>query len=71
MMEFIWFAILVLVFILLTDSWHVRFFNTAILLFSDWREGLPVNWGWEAFCYFVYPLVWVFAMLEIYILYFR
>jgi len=70
-MDVLYFAVLALVFIWLIDSWHVRFFNTAILLFGDWSQGLDVNWGFEAFCYWAFPAAWIFALCEIYILYFR
>ena len=67
-----WSLMLIIVFIVgsgLTGSLFISLFNQCILWFCDWREGADINWGWETFGFLAGPMAWMFAILEIVMLY--
>jgi hypothetical protein len=44
-------------------------FIQGILYFCDWREGADMNWSWEIFTFSAGSFAWIFAILEIVMLY--
>jgi hypothetical protein len=47
------------------------FFINFILWHGNWRDEIPINWGVEAALALAVPFAWIFALIEILILYAR
>ncbi len=50
-------------------GWCMTPFVNGILWFCDWAEGVNLDWGLEVAFTIMVPFVWVFAIVEIMILY--
>jgi hypothetical protein len=46
-------------------------FTQSVYLFCDWREGADVNWGSEVFWFVMPTFAWMFAIMELFVLYSR
>ncbi len=50
-------------------GWSITPFVNGILWYCDWREGVDVPWGLEVAFTIAVPFAWIFATVEIVILY--
>jgi hypothetical protein len=50
-------------------GWTMTPFVNGILWFCDWREGENLNWGLNVFYAIAVPFAWLFAVLELYLVY--
>jgi hypothetical protein len=66
-----WAFILVLAVLAGIMGWCITPFVNAVLWFCDWRDGLDINFGFDMVFTVAVPFAWVFAVLEIIILYWK
>lgn len=66
-----WMVLLTFIFMASIMGWTMApLFMNGILWICEWREGNDLNWGREiAFSLYV-PFCWMFALIEIMLLYF-
>jgi hypothetical protein len=50
-------------------GWTSSIFFNAVWWYCDWREGTAINWGWDVGLSLAVPFIWVFSLLEIFVLY--
>ena len=50
-------------------GWGMNIFVNAVLWYCDWAEGTDINWGLETAFTVAAPFAWMFAIIEIVLLY--
>jgi hypothetical protein len=66
-----WPIILIIAFLAGIMGWTMTPFTSGILWFCDWREGREPNWGIDVAFTVAVPFAWIFAIVEIYVLYIK
>ncbi len=65
----LWAILILVAFMAGIMGWTMTPLMNGILWFCDWREGAPINWGLEAAFTYAVPFAWLFAIVEIILLY--
>lgn len=50
-------------------GWFMTPIVNGVLWFCDWRDGMNIDWGLETAFSIAVPFAWMFAIMEIVILY--
>lgn len=66
-----WAFIMVLAVLAGIMGWCITPFTNAVLWYCDWRDGLDINFGLDMVFTVAVPFAWIFAILEITILYWK
>ncbi len=52
-------------------GWFMTPIVNGVLWFCDWKDGMNIDWGLETAFSIAVPFAWMFAIMEIIILYHR
>lgn len=64
-----WSFMLLLAFMTGIMGWGVSALFNALWWYCEWREGNEINWGFDVALTLAVPFAWMFAILEIVLLY--
>ena len=64
-----WSVMLIFAFMAGIMGWFVTPFTSAVLWYCDWRDGQEVNFANDTIFTLIIPFAWMFAILEIVLLY--
>lgn len=65
----VWSLLLLLALMTGIMGWGMNVYVNAVYWYCEWREGNDINWGLDTAFMVAVPFAWMFAILEIVLLY--